>query len=185
MDDLASRALFAVDDRAWVREDASLCPPNGSRRLTSPGASWALASPSPHPRLASTSTTGGGRGFIRTRSSVRVALSHGQERDPPRAVVRGDVFDFVADPGFVWASRDADARGERPPVRIDADAMEVVDWPVTVNLTEFVPVARPPEDVDPVPPPHAEEQRRSWRALEPRVSPSTRSSSMGTSLTPN
>jgi len=49
------------------------------------------------------------------------------------------------------------ARGERPPVRIDADTLDVVDWPVTVDLTEFLPTARPPEGVDPAA--HAQEQR--------------------------
>jgi hypothetical protein len=47
--------------------------------------------------------------------------------------------------------------GERPPVRVRSGTLEVVDWPVTVDLSEHRPVARPPDGVDPVA--HAQEQR--------------------------
>jgi hypothetical protein len=85
-------------------------------------------------------------------------LRDAQDPERDRAVVRGDVFEFAADGDFVWASRDASALGERPPVRIDADSLEVIDWPLDVDLTRFLPAARPPEGVDPAT--HADEQRR-------------------------
>lgn len=167
MEDLSSRGLFASDDRAWVRS-GRLIPPESLAEVDF--TQGILGPPIPLPSPAMGVDVDGRWAWVHTNDRrhlaswdrqealVRVSLRHEADAEPQRAVVRGDVFDFVADRDVVWASRDADAQGERPPVRVDAGTLEAVECPLTVDVTDYLPTARPPEGVDPVA--HAEEQRR-------------------------
>ncbi len=167
LEDLRPPMLVASDNRAWIRDARRMAPEwLAEVDLTRGILGRRILLPSPALGIV----VDGRRAWVHTierrhvaswdrqEAFVRVPLSNGGDRKPGRAVVRGDVFDFAADADFVWASRDANARGEQPPVRIDADTLQVIDWPIDVDLTRFLPAARPPEGIDPVA--HAEEQRQ-------------------------
>ncbi len=165
LEDLGGASLHVARDRAWVqggghRDPAWLAEVDLERSALGPPAplpsplglaidgrfAWAHTNDRRH--LAS---------WDRQEVFVRVPLESNVGLESYRVVVRGDVAAFVADGEVVWASREADAHGERPPVRIDAETLEVVEWPVDVDVTALLPEPRPPDGLDPAA--HAEEQR--------------------------
>jgi hypothetical protein len=167
LEDIGPRMLLTFDNRAWMRDARRMAPEWLAQvDLTRGSLGGRISLPSPalgivvDGRCAWVHTIERRHvaSWDRQEAFVRVPLGNGEHRKPDRAVVRGNVFHFAADADFLWASRDANARGEQPPVRIDADTLEVIDWPLDVDLTSFLPAARPPEGVDPAA--HADEQRR-------------------------
>jgi len=166
LEDLGGASLFVVGRQAWILSGGHADPPWLAevdlvqsvlgRQIPLPWPVIGLAVDGQH-AWVHTSDSGHLSTWDRQEVFVRVPLANGAGLEHGRVVVRGDVMNFVVDGSFVWASREAAAGGERPPLRINTNTLEAVEWPVQVDLTALLPTPRPPEGVDPVS--YAEQER--------------------------